>query len=664
MFITTSIFGKLKQNVSPYPFIVQTIPNQMQSMDNLIQRINELQDLCTSSNIDCQLDLPQIVVVGCQSSGKSSVLENIVGRDFLPRGCGMVTRRPLILQLIYSATDQEYGIFNHTDKKFTDFEEIKAEIVKETFKILKNKNDVSPLPITLKLFSKKVLTLTLIDLPGIIRVPTSDQPKNICSRVEDICRQYITNRNAIILAVSPATNDIANSDALQLAKSVDTMFERTIGVLTKVDLMDEGTDCVDVLAGRVIGLRLGFVPIVNRSQRDIEKKKNIENALEDEKLFFDSHPSYKRNKNYCGTKFLMNKLQIILHEHIKQCIPTLQEKISCLLIKNEKELNEIGLNEMSPKETILRIISETSKRFSDILKGNIEYNTSEIVGGARLNYTFNKQFAEFVGNLKALDHVRDEEIRTILYNSTGSKSTILFAQTAFEQLSKNSISILRPYSLKLVNVVFAEMVKIIHQVTNRTLKNHPFLRDIFHQSITKMFKHNSEATYRFVDSFINWNTSHINTRHPDFLTWNEIVSKKNPDITPENKNDTPKEIPVNKGNKKINSSSAFDAQGILKITGDLTAQEHAEIEIIKSLVISYFEIIKKIVVDQVPKAIMTEFVYRSEQMIQETLFKDIYENPTVEKLLEENKDIEDTRKRLKNNISVLRRAYDIMCNLG
>ncbi|KAG0438119.1 Vacuolar protein sorting-associated protein 1 [Dictyocoela muelleri] len=654
-------------------------------MDELIEKINDLQDLCASTNIDHNLDLPQIVVIGSQSSGKSSVLENIVGRDFLPRGCGMVTRRPLILQLVYS--DQEYGLFSHTDKKFTDFEEIKSEIIKETFKILKNKNDVSPLPIILKLFSKKVLTLTLIDLPGIIRVPTSDQPKNICSRVEDICRKYISNRNAIILAVSTATNDISNSDALQLAKSVDNRFERTIGVLTKVDLMDEGTDCVDVLAGRIINLRLGFVPIVNRSQRDIESKKDIQSALNDEKKFFETHKSYKHNKNYCGTEFLRNKLQLILHEHIKMCIPSLQEKINYFLMKYEKELIEIGISEIPPKETILRIISDTSKKFSEVLRGEMEYNASEVIGGARLNYTFNKQFVENMNNLKALEHIRDEEIRTILYNSIGSKSAIIFAQTAFEQLAKNSISILKPYSLKLVNVVFNEMIKIIHQVTNKTLKNYSFLKDHFHKSITKMFKTNSERTYKLVESFINWNTVYINTRHPDFLSWDEIISNQKSinsgqaerDIKEANNkfikgninNDSDKEC-INKSNihhvntnepVKTKKYKLFDTQSILKITGELTQQEKFEIQMIKNLVASYFEIVKKIIVDQVPKAIMVEFVYKSEEMIQETLFKDIYENSDVEKLLNENKSIENVRNKLKKQISALKSAYDIICSL-
>jgi GTPase SAR1 family protein len=298
-------------------------------MDLLIEKINELQDICNDNNINHSLDLPQIVVIGSQSSGKSSVLENIVGRDFLPRGTGIVTRRPLILQLIYSRyAEEEYVIFNHTEEKFTDFELVKKEIIDETNREIKSKNDVSQKPITLKLYSQKVLTLTLIDLPGLVKVATNDQPKNICLKIEEMCRKYIVNRNAIILAVSAANIDISNSDALQLARSVDSGYDRTIGVLTKIDLMDKGTDVINILSGRIIKLRFGFIPVVCRSQNDIDTNKEIQKALQEEKDFFASHPAYQAKNMYCGTSYLVSKLN--------SCMST--SRFACLICKKRSTL--------------------------------------------------------------------------------------------------------------------------------------------------------------------------------------------------------------------------------------------------------------------------------------------------------------------------------------
>lgn len=142
-------------------------------MDDLIQLTNKLQTVLASISSYESLDLPQIVVVGSQSSGKSSVLETIVQRDFLPRGSGIVTRRPLILQLITQRQPDavEYGEFMHArDKKFYDFDEIRQEIERETSRLAGSNKGISRTPIQLRIYSPKVLTLTLVDLPGLTKV--------------------------------------------------------------------------------------------------------------------------------------------------------------------------------------------------------------------------------------------------------------------------------------------------------------------------------------------------------------------------------------------------------------------------------------------------------------------------------------------------------------
>jgi dynamin 1-like protein len=230
---------------------------------NLINTVNLLQDAFSQVGVSNPIDLPQITVVGSQSSGKSSVLENIVGRDFLPRGSGIVTRRPLILQLFNrepkpDEKHSEWGEFLHLPgKTFYDFNEIRKEIEQETDRTTTSDKGVSPNPINLRIYSPNVLTLTLVDLPGLTKVAVGDQPKNIEQQIKDMIIKFIIKPNAIILAVTGANTDLANSDGLKLAREVDPDGVRTIGVLTKVDLMDQGTDCVEILSGRVIPLRLG-----------------------------------------------------------------------------------------------------------------------------------------------------------------------------------------------------------------------------------------------------------------------------------------------------------------------------------------------------------------------------------------------------------------------
>jgi dynamin 1-like protein len=241
-----------------------------------------------------------------------------------------VTRRPLILQLInktpapqtngdnkVETTDaesnvDEYGEFLHIPgQKFFDFNKIREEIVRETETKVGRNAGISPSPINLRIYSPNVLTLTLVDLPGLTKVPVGDQPKDIERQIRDMVLKYISKPNAIILAVTSANQDLANSDGLKMAREVDPEGQRTIGVLSKVDLMDEGTDVVDILAGRIIPLRLGYVPVVNRGQRDIENKRPIAYALENEKNFFENHKAYRNKASYCGTPYLARKLNLV-----------------------------------------------------------------------------------------------------------------------------------------------------------------------------------------------------------------------------------------------------------------------------------------------------------------------------------------------------------------
>jgi GTPase SAR1 family protein len=319
-------------------------------MEELIPLVNRLQDVFATTRLYPEfsrdqssskpsfdnngkclgniISLPQIVVVGAQSSGKSSVLENIVGRDFLPRGPGIVTRRPLVLQLVHTPIKEknkddnngeesdkefkEYAIFLHKrDQVFYNFADVRREISEETNRVSGTNKGVNAKPINVKIFSPRVVDLTLIDLPGIAKVPVGDQPSDIEKKIRQIVLDYISNPNSIILAVTAANTDIANSDALQMAMQVDPAGERTLGVLTKVDLMDKGTNAIDILNGNHVPLKLGYVAVVNRSQEDVFTNKSIDAALVSEAQYFADHAVYKNIAFRCGTPFLTKNLNSV-----------------------------------------------------------------------------------------------------------------------------------------------------------------------------------------------------------------------------------------------------------------------------------------------------------------------------------------------------------------
>ncbi|KAF5731574.1 dynamin-related protein 1E-like isoform X2 [Tripterygium wilfordii] len=325
----------------------------MSSMESLIGLVNRIQRACTvlgdygggdNSFSSLWEALPSVAVVGGQSSGKSSVLESIVGKDFLPRGSGIVTRRPLVLQL--HQTDDgspEYAEFLHLPKrKYTDFALVRKEIQDETDRVTGKTKQISPVPIHLSIYSPNVVNLTLIDLPGLTKVAVEGQPESVVQDIESMVHSYVEKPNCIILAISPANQDIATSDAIKLAREVDPSGERTFGVMTKLDLMDKGTNALDVLEGRSYRLQYPWVGIVNRSQADINKNVDMIIARRKEREYFATSPDYGHLASKMGSEYLAKLLSKHLESVIRARIPSILSLINKTIDELEAEMDHLG----------------------------------------------------------------------------------------------------------------------------------------------------------------------------------------------------------------------------------------------------------------------------------------------------------------------------------
>ncbi len=402
-------------------------------MEALIPVINKLQDVFNTVGSDA-IQLPQIVVVGTQSSGKSSVIESLVGRSFLPRGTGIVTRRPLILQLVYCPKEdrekrsaengtlniEEWGTFLHTrGKVYTDFDEIRKEIENETDRLAGSNKGICSEPIILKIYSASVLNLTLVDLPGLTKVPVGDQPEDIEAQVKSLILKYISNPNSIILAVVTANTDMATSESLKIAKEVDTDGRRTLAVVTKLDLMDAGTDAIEILCGRVIPVKLGIIGVVNRSQQDIMNNKTIKDALKDEASFLQRKYPTLANRN--GTPYLAKTLNRLLMRHIRDCLPDLKTRVNVMMSQFQTLLNSYGDDVSDKSQTLLQIITKFASAYCSTIEGtarNIE--TNELCGGARICFIFHKTFGKALNSIHPLDGLFSKwDILTAIRNATG-----------------------------------------------------------------------------------------------------------------------------------------------------------------------------------------------------------------------------------------------------
>ncbi|KDE03925.1 vacuolar protein sorting-associated protein 1 [Microbotryum lychnidis-dioicae p1A1 Lamole] len=695
---------------------------------HLIATVNKLQDAFASAGLTSNpVDLPQIAVIGSQSSGKSSVLENIVGRDFLPRGTGIVTRRPLVLQLINrpatggkivngvaegsaetsdkASNPDEWAEFLHKPgEKYYDFNKVRDEIVADTeLKTGKNAG-ISPLPIGLRIFSPHVLTLTLIDLPGLTKVPVGDQPRDIERQIREMLLKFIMKPNSIILAVTAANTDLANSDGLKLARDVDPEGTRTIGVLTKVDLMDQGTDVVDILAGRIIPLRLGYVPVVNRGQRDIDQKRPIAAALQHEKEFFENHSSYRSKASYCGTPYLTKRLNTILMHHIKSTLPDIKQKISQTLSKYEAELASLGgaMGDQNNGNVILQIITEFCAEFRNAIDGHSgDLSLNELSGGARISFVFHELYSNGVKSLDPFDQVKDADIRTILYNSSGSSPALFVGTAAFEVIIKQQIKRIEEPSLKCANLVYDELMRILNQLLtkNATFKRYPALRDRFYSTVQNFYRKSMVPTNKLVTDLVSMEATYINTGHPDFISGHKamaIVADRIAAAKPAPPTHDPKsgkmapgtlnngrdlDVDLKKEEGFFNSfwpggkkpivptnrkgAAAMDAPPpMLRASGTLSERETMETEVIKLLISSYFSLSKRTLIDMVPKAIMLNLVFHAKDDLQKELLGELYKTEVIDDVLKESDQVVTRRKECVKMIAALTKAEGITASVG
>ncbi|XP_033500868.1 dynamin-2 isoform X3 [Epinephelus lanceolatus] len=489
-------------------------------MEDLIPLINKLQDAFSSIGQSCNLDLPQIAVVGGQSAGKSSVLENFVGRDFLPRGSGIVTRRPLILQLVNNKA--EYAEFLHCKgKKFVDFEEVRAEIESETDRITGSNKGISPIPINLRVYSPHVLNLTLIDLPGMTKVAVGDQPVDIEHQIRDMLLQFITKESCLILAVTPANTDLANSDALKIAKEVDPQGLRTIGVITKLDLMDEGTDAKDILENKLLPLRRGYIGVVNRSQKDIDGKKDIRAALAAERKFFLSHPAYRHIAERMGTPHLQKTLNQQLTNHIRDTLPGLRSKLQSQLLSLEKEVEEYkNFRPDDPTrktKALLQMVQQFGVDFEKCIEGSgDQVDTNELSGGAKINRIFHERFPFELVKIVFDEKELRREISHAIKNVHGVRTGLFTPDLAFEAIVKKQILKLKEPSLKCVDLVVSELTALVMKCAAK-LNSYPRLREETERIVTTHVREREGKTKDQVLLLIDIELSYINTNHEDFI---------------------------------------------------------------------------------------------------------------------------------------------------
>jgi dynamin 1-like protein len=366
-------------------------------------------------------------------------------------------------------------------------------------------------------------------------VPIGDQPTDIEKQTRNLISEYIAKPNSIILAVSPANVDIVNSEALKLARHVDPLGRRTIGVLTKVDLMDHGTNALDILAGRVYPLKLGWIGVVNRSQQDIQGNKPMSEALKSEAEFFRHHPAYRNIASRCGTQYLAKTLNTTLMAHIRDRLPDIKARLNTLMGQTQQELASYGDMHFSGKEhrgsLILQLMTRFATAFISSIDGtSTDISTKELCGGARIYYIFNSVFGSALESIDPTQNLSAADIRTAIRNSTGPRPSLFVPEMAFDLLVKPQIKLLEVPSQRCVELVYEELIKICHTCGSTELSRFPRLQAKLIEVVSDLLRERLGPASTYVESLIAIQRAYINTNHPNFLgaaaAMSQVVSSK------------------------------------------------------------------------------------------------------------------------------------------
>jgi predicted GTPase len=597
---------------------------------DLLQISNHLTGILADKKIN--LDPPQLVVVGTQSSGKSSLLNRMIEMDILPTGKTMVTRTPLNLQLINSTRnvaefgDYIDGVWKITRKidlsmgPYTNM--IHEEINVQTLKKAGSGQGINTSAIILKIFAPGVPNLSLVDLPGLTSVAREDQgqPKDIVEQLNAMIGSFVKSSRSIILLVMKARNDLEVDQAFALAKKYDPQGIRTIGVLTQVDLMSNGTDINDYISNigisQSLQLKYGYFAIKNRGPDEKDQALTARQVTENEMVYFQTHPVYSQIKvPRLGIINLTNNVSQILLDHIKAALPNISNEISLVECEINKSLQEIGEQipdkECDQTSRINTLVSNFCRNFIDALE----------VRGVLINYgrQIKDVFADYrktIGNLKYTG--TDELIANALKDCDGNRMPSVPSIEVLEYFFKRKtgdhitnsntlgpIHMFSEPSIECLKKIRHLLEKLTDELVQKTqILRFPNLSNLIKKEITHNILHEQQAKCaKKINSLIKIEENYI---------WSE--------------------------DQQFQTEFQKFYQNIKPGAPDYKA--------LQSLINSYFDTVKKNLMDRVPKEIMYYFVNQIEDTICGTLFDRIIRLSSISKILEESSVMSDRRRKL------------------
>ncbi len=306
------------------------------------QKYRDFVDALRRNGVDRFVSLPQVIVVGDQSSGKSSVLTALGGVFEFPSSASLTTRCACQVTMTRSENSSasvcRSSLPPSSAEIINDRKEICAAIARVQQEIVSGASITSNEHIVIHLSGPDLPDVTLIDLPGIFRTLKEGQTAVDRDAVRSMVVSFMQQTRTLILAVVPANQDMQNCEVIQLAREVDPKLERSLCVLTKPDLVERGTDA-EVLRS-ALAMRMPLHVVRCRGKEDRDKEVSPIAMREMEKQFFDSKPEWKAISH--GVHSLQERLSELLHEQVRRELPKVQKELEEKLKEADVALEELG----------------------------------------------------------------------------------------------------------------------------------------------------------------------------------------------------------------------------------------------------------------------------------------------------------------------------------
>lgn len=458
--------------------IVSSYNDQIRPLLDCVDRLRNLNIMQEG------IQLPTIVVVGDQSSGKSSVLESLAGIS-LPRGQGICTRVPLIMRLQNHPDPQPELILEFNGRVDSINEDNVADAISlATDEIAGRSKGKSNTPLTLIVKKYGVPDLTMVDLPGITRVPVHGQPEDIYEQISAIIMEYIKPEESIILNVLSATVDFTTCESIRMSQRVDKTGERTLAVVTKTDKSPEGL--LEKVTADDVNIGLGYVCVRNRIGNE-----SYAEARAEEALLFETHPLLSKiNKSMVGIPILAQKLMQIQATIISKCLPDIVRKINDKLGANVADLNRMPQNLTSVAQAMtafMRIMSLAKESLRKIfLRGEFDEYPDEkhMHCTARLAEMLSHYAEEIQSKcieIESKQYFLKEEI-SILEEAKGIGLPNFLPRTAFLTSLHNKVNGISATPVEFVcriwNYVESVLVPVLMKHCDTTLSSSPRLEGL------------------------------------------------------------------------------------------------------------------------------------------------------------------------------------------